>query len=423
MSDAELLPLPNETNNAETAGKKAEPNNTVSNNGATKQTQSGPVPPNISHEPWVPVKQKLSGLTKTLIATTFILAVSSAGLGGYVWYTQEKGSLVSEQRSSDLRHELDQRVTRQATEIQQLTTKLDSLSKTTNGQDQLLQELKQHTEATSEKIASITGLHRIDFLFAETEHYVRLAEQVLSLSGDTQYGYALLETADKVAARINEPLARTMRDAFATDLQTLRNANRDAIDIDGIFLRLSKLIETIPQLTAPAIGRDEKTPDDEEKPDLDEMTFATASDSFVNYLKSLVEIRRLDEGYKPLVLPDQRIYLEQNLQLLFEQAQLAALRQDQGAFTASLNQAERWIKSYFQLQQPATKGVLETIGELQKRQIKPHVPDIKNSVQSVAVFSEAWHKEKMQRDEREVQMRSIPSKTENSVQPNVETAQ
>lgn len=395
MSDAELLPLPNE------AEKKPDSNASS----AAKPTQSAPKA-SIQHEPWVPVKQKLSGLTKTVLALSFLGAATAIGLGGYLYYNQEKGTLVVEQRSSELRHELDERVTQQAAQIQQLTAKLDSLSKTASGQEQLLSELKKHAESTSEKLASITGLHRIDFLFAEVEHYVRLAEQVLSLSGDTQYGYALLETADKIAARINEPLARPLRDAFAGDLQALRNANRDAIDVEGIFLRLSKLIDTIPTLTLPALSRDEKTPDEEDKQDLDEMTFATASDNFVDYLKSLVEVRRLDEGYKPLILPDQKVYLEQNLQLLFEQAQLAALRQDQGAYTAALNQAERWINGYFQTQKPEVKGVLETIAELQKRQIKAPVPDLKNSVQSVAIFAEAWHKEKMQRDEREAQMRN-----------------
>ncbi|HET8707885.1 MAG TPA: uroporphyrinogen-III C-methyltransferase [Pseudomonadales bacterium] len=395
MSDAELLPLPNE------AEKKPD----LNSNGAATPTQSAPKA-SVQHEPWVPVKQKLSGLTKTVLAFSFLGAAAAVGLGGYLWYVQQKGSVVIEQRSSELRHDLDERVTQQNAQIQQLTAKLESLSKTAASQEQLLGDLQKHANDTSEKLASITGLHRIDFLFAEVEHYVRLSEQVLSLSGDTQYGYALLETADKIAARINEPLARPLRDAFAGDLQTLRNANRDAIDVDGIFLRLSKLIDTIPQLTLPAVTRDEKTPDEQDKQDLDEMTFATATDNFVDYLKSLVEVRRLDEGYKPLVLPDQRIYLEQNLQLLFEQAQLAALRQDQGAFTAALNQAERWIKSYFQTQKPEVKGVLETIADLQKRQIKPPVPDIKNSVQSVAVFADAWHKEKMQRDEREAQMRN-----------------
>jgi len=400
MSDAELISPPNQTEKKpESTAKPAQP--------ATKAAA-------IDHEPWVPVKQKLSFLSKTVLTFSFIAAAGSVGLGAYVWYTQQKGSLVNEQRSSELRHELDERVSQQANQIQQLTSKLETLSRTATTQEQMLGELRKHAETTSEKLAGITGLHRIDFLFSEAEHYVRLAEQVLSLSGDTQYGYALLETADKIAARINEPLARPLRDALAGDLQTLRNANREAVDIDGIFLRLSKLIDVIPKLTLPAVSRDEKTPDEEDQADLDEMTFATATDNFIDYLKSLVEIRRLDEGYKPLVLPDQRIYLEQNLQLLFEQAQLAALRRDQGAFTASLNQAERWIKTYFQTQQPEVKGVLETLTELQQRQVKAPVPDIKNSVQSVATFSEAWHREKLQRAEREAQMR-------NTVQPAAET--
>ncbi|MCG8312879.1 MAG: uroporphyrinogen-III C-methyltransferase [Pseudomonadales bacterium] len=117
-----------------------------------------------------------------------------------------------------------------------------------------------------------------------------------------------------------------------------------------------------------------------------------------SFFKSLVRVQRVADGeIKPLLLPDQQAYLEQNMLLLFEQAQLALLRADQQVFKASLLEVEDRVRQYLRTNTTPAQAFLKSVGALANKNIEPSIPSIEQSVRAVQVFRDYWQAEKVER--------------------------
>ena len=106
----------------------------------------------------------------------------------------------------------------------------------------------------------------------------------------------------------------------------------------------------------------------------------------VDKLEKLVVIQHRDEKIEPLLSPEQTYYLQQNLHLMLEQAQLSLLQKKQTAFDRSLEKAEGWINTYFEEKDPTTQALLRGIGELKSLKISPEMPDISGSLNSLKSY-------------------------------------
>ena len=72
-------------------------------------------------------------------------------------------------------------------------------------------------------------------------------------------------------------------------------------------------------------------------------------------------------------------YVQQNLRLMLEQAQLALLQRSPGVYTRSLDKAVSWVDEYFQLNETA-QALLVSLRELQQLHVDPELPDISASL-------------------------------------------
>lgn len=93
-------------------------------------------------------------------------------------------------------------------------------------------------------------------------------------------------------------------------------------------------------------------------------------------LRHFVVVRRLKEPVAPLISPEQRLYLNQNLHAMFSQARWAVLHHQQTIYVQSLNAAMDWIEQYFQQDSPVTTSMLEQIKQLIQINVQPTLPDL-----------------------------------------------
>ena len=134
------------------------------------------------------------------------------------------------------------------------------------------------------------------------------------------------------------------------------------------------------------------------------------------FVESLVRVRVNDETtIKPLLLADQQEYLQQNIFVLLEQAQLSLLRTDYVGFKVSLKQARKRIAQYLRTDTPEAKFVLAELQSLADTPMVTVVPSIEKSVTALQVFRDYWQQEKI---ERQLQKNQLEAFTSSSSQTN-----
>lgn len=338
----------------------------------------------------VPVQKKESKMPVIIAVFALLCAAAAVGGSGYLWLQQQNIRSDIRAQTTDQSITLadfGSRLNQVSTLLQQNKGQADNVVTTTKALDE-------RVAALAHEVSGITGLNRVDWQVAHAEHLLRAAHQRLVLTGDVDGAYALLDAADKIVGDIKEIGTINVRRAFAKDLNNLNVASR--VDIEGVFIKLDALKEHITQLTMPTLAwQADKT---EPKPmpkdaDVSEKIVTTVRNVFA-VIGEQYEVQHLDEPIKPLLSSEQRVYLIQNLSLLIEQAQLAAMKHDAVIYKRVLMQAEAWVRSHFNLDSAVAQVTLATFKDLSSVELNPAIPDVSGSMRALKVFAEAWEKEK-----------------------------
>lgn len=219
--------------------------------------QVKPLPaPAPAASPATPAKKahRMSTSARLLLAIALLIAIAGAAGAGFLLYWSELKRVESLQEITLLKSSIND----QAAQITQLRNEQQQTSSYVQQDRSALQkasvsreELNTRMAALEKQIAIVTGSHRIDWMLKEIEHFIMLAERRVSLLSDAKGALALLQEADTIARDLNEPAARSLRDALTKDMHALQIASEASLDIDGIFLRISNLVQRVPKLNIP----------------------------------------------------------------------------------------------------------------------------------------------------------------------------
>ena len=227
---------------------------------------------------------------------------------------------------------------------------------------------------------------RNDWLMAEAEYLIQLANHRLLLEKDVTTAAVALKAADARLAEVADPALLYARKILANDLQTLNNI--PTIDLAGLSVTLSALSNNIPNL--PLLTPDPKT----HKITQEEKTSASNNVESIQDLpaaiwkdiKSLIIIRHHEKPLQPLLSPSQHFFLVQNLALLIEQSRLALLNGHNEIYQERLATTKKWINQYFDTEHNVTRNMLGSIDELQKFDIDPTLPDITSTYSAIKKY-------------------------------------
>jgi len=309
------------------------------------------------------IKESAKPSSALAIFALLLVVIALVAIGGIGW----KGFEFSKQLLT-LSHQLEQS-TEKNTALKAQLEKTDAHAKL---QGQQLQQ-------NAQRLAQLPGADRSDWLLAEAEYLLRLANQRLDLEKDWQGSVAILVAADKVLAETQNPLINPVRQLLAKELQTLRSV--PAVDLTGAVARLQAVQDQIGELEwmprtfkATAIVK--------EAVDLD--VEATAWDKFATKawagIEKVVRIREHDKALPAPLTPDQHYYLQQNMQLMLEQAQVALVRQKDTLYKQSIARTQAWIEEFIIVKNAKTEAVVETLAELKRWNVSPEFPEISGSL-------------------------------------------
>ncbi len=239
---------------------------------------------------------------------------------------------------------------------------------------------------TRQEVADRRTTKARDWLLAEVEYLIRMANQRNLMDKDPEGAISLLRAADEIIANTEELTAHRLRQAIAEDIVSLSSV--DDIDVEGIFLLLdaeiravSELRRRLPEYIPPSrnIPPEVKVSAEESSDGVvDAMTRGLVR--FGHSLSGLIDFRRNVPSIEPILPPQEEYYLRQNLILKLQLAQLGLLEERQQVFSLSVGDAVTWLDRYFDGEHPATTAMRSALEEIRNTDVVRDLPAITASL-------------------------------------------
>ena len=338
------------------------------------------------------VSPKKSGPSTGLWLLTLLIAIAGVCLSIFLW----QGGVAQQQSLQQSRAAIAdaiRRVDGQADNNGKLQRQFDQWQADNQLlQQQLLQRidnLQQQLSSQQKHVQSLSATDRNDWLLAEAEYLIRLANQRLLMGKQSDGAMQLLTAADAIIKELDDLALYSVREALANDMANLRTAV--TIDLEGHYLALAALAQQAEQL--PLIQSLQMSLPKPEVPVVQnwQQRLAVGFQAALDKLSRYIQINRRDDIYKPLLAPEYEAAVRQNVRLMFEQAQVASLAGKQKLYEDSLSKAAHWLATYFTLDKVSTDAVLARLQHLKQQQVAISLPDISGSLRALKAYIENSH--------------------------------
>ena len=334
-----------------------------------------------------------------------ILALVVAGYAAYLIY--ESSSELKEARTSvrsleielaNLKRTSDQKIEQLSVVLEQTTA---SISQIREAENTAIADLGASFEVATEQLRTELraelneglGTSGEDWLLAEVEYLIRLANQRVLMERDVSGALSLLSSADEIVEQTSGIAAYELRESLAYDIANLKAVSD--LDTDGIFLSLSAMVSQVPELRRKQPELSPPTQiqvENGEAQNYYQQFLSLVNNIFGRVLNS-VDYRRDGVAITPLLPPKEEYYLRQNLILKFEMAQLALLRNDQPVYQTSLSEAKLWIVKHFVETDPRTIALIIALDQLVEVEVDRSLPNISGSLRAVRGLLNTLHQQ------------------------------
>ncbi|UTW48243.1 uroporphyrinogen-III C-methyltransferase [Bacterioplanoides sp. SCSIO 12839] len=350
-------PIDTDIDTSDTATDVSKPADASVSTPAEKPQRTGPHP--------------LSWINLVLMLGLFAVAAYA----GYLGWTQQQ---TAQADIAVLRDRLEQAQGVAAELIKREQQMIAQAQRLTESADSLQQQVAHNTD----RLGKLPGAERQDWLLAEAEYLLRLANQRLQLERDWSGAVSMLTAADNVLLETRNPRMNVVRADIARELLALRAV--PAIDNVGAITRLQALQQQVTSLPwMPEKLIEEPTGEQPVEVLEQQAWYWQLWHHISTSVSNMVRIRTRNEPIAAPLTPDQQYYLQQNMHLMLEQAQVALLREQADLYQHSLKRISDWLDEYLMIDDERTRAARAALTELQGWDVNPQVPDISSSLLSL----------------------------------------
>lgn len=295
-------------------------------------------------------------------------------LGGGMTFMMQKQAGDYEARIARLEAQIKASQSSLSSEMQQVQADTLEQAKTmTHKAEVVLDQQKKSIESLQLAVADVKGRRPNDWLLAEADYLVKLAGRKLFLEHDVVSATRLMESADQRIAALNDPSLVSLRQSMANDITKLRTV--PLIDRDGLVLRLTSLQRQVDQLPlanailpdAPAVEKRQVSQDIYDWQD-------NLMTSLKDFSENFITFRSRDGNVIPLLSPEQHFYLRENIKSKIETAIRATYEEQGEIYKMSLETAEEWSESFFDMDNNSVKEFNAALGKLSQQNIQVDYP-------------------------------------------------
>lgn len=341
--------------------------------GVTPGGKTGPAQPKVEQK----------GGRGALAGLALLVGLAGLAAGGYsVWQLQQlagKEALQITELQSANRQEMAQ-FSEQTRQLAGRLTRLEQLSteEQLGEQRRLVAQLQADQQRLSGRVEQVLGASREQWQLAEAEHLLRMAMLRLSAMQDVNSAVSLVEEADLILRRQDDPGAYAARQKMLEGLEALRSLPE--LDRTGLFLQLGALGGQANQLSAlaPEFQLGQAQPESQ------------GESRWQQWLDELTRYVRIDfdagTDVKPLLAGQSLAQVRLALSLAIEQAQWAVLNGNTEVYRQSLAQALRLIEDHFNEDNGQSRGLRDRIQALSLRQVAVTLPDLAPALQTLQAY-------------------------------------
>lgn len=327
---------------------------------SAKQPEPAPQP-----QPIV-IQQKSSG-GRGIATGALVLSLIALGASGFLFV---QGQNVLKQQEMRIGQDLNKAAlgnSENAVLLQSALAKQAEL-------DAQLNKILQNESDTAQTLDGIQRAYaellkgRVNWLVDEIEVTLNTASQQLLLSGNVPVATAVLENVEQRLSRFEQPELLPIKQAISQDLAALKN--RPYLNVSATALRLDRLesaVDSLPLLVDSTMNAQNAEPAPTSKAG---SFWNRAWNNTSELVKSMVEVRKLDNNDAMLIGAEQVFYLRENLRLRLLDARLALLQHNSEVYQHGLAAIEETVKRYFDVQSPNTQTWLKEVDELKSVEIR-----------------------------------------------------
>lgn len=345
----------------------------------------------------VEIKQKksITGLVFGIINLILILALAG---GGYYLLQEMKDKQLAQdddinkddQRTIETSKQFNAFQSQLATMQSQIATTNEDITGKDNHFIKTLADFSQlHTEKLESAHKKLTkeiiqlkrqlGKTRGDWLIADAEYLLSVANQRLHLMGDVNTTRMALEAADQRLRESGDTAAFKVRAQIAKEIAGLRSV--ELPDVVGIYSSIQLLKDKVDNLATllPYAGKplteSKEIHQHEEEPEDSHGVLNTA----IQALEGYVTVRHADQPVTKILKEEEVAFIREQLNIKLEMIKIALVEQNDALYKLSIADTEQWLKDNFTRNSKA-KSFLKELDKLDAIQIRGHFPDISQSL-------------------------------------------
>jgi len=306
-----------------------------------------------------------------------IIALGACGVSAYLYFTVDRIKT-----ALDLARIGQQQLTTLDSSVTAMRAELARSNEDLAG----LRTAQSATVANLNTIQLRLQQNNFNWLLAEVENLLVIANQRLTLDQDVTVALAALQAADNRMRTADDARLSPTRKQLAADINALQSIR--PVDISGLALflidiaaRVDKLpLKPLPEnansATQPVMGNDTQPA---ETPPF----WRRLGTAILNTLKDMVRVYHTENGTPTTLVPEQRYHIYQNLNLQLETATHAVLRRETQNFHAAVTMIQSWLREYFDTRDPAVVNILDSLERMSAVELQPPLPSIDSSMETL----------------------------------------
>lgn len=339
-------------------------------------------------------KVKPRSKTWIWLATLLILIIVLASIGIYLLLQLNDKQATQKTRlaNENLRViELTKQINSTQTQLASIQAQLISTEANITGTDDVFnQRLAKFSKRHDEKLQLThtdlkqTILHlqrqlgktRGDWLMADAEYLLSVANQRLYLMADLKTTLEALKAADQRLRESGDASAFKVRGQIIKEMATLKEVSVN--DVVGSYARLQVLIDKIETLTLILPYAAKPWPTSKKV-----QGHVENSHSFMNLVLKQLEgyatVRHSHQSVDKILTREQAALIKQQLSLKLEMVKVALVQKNKSVYQISVDDTLKWLQAHFTKNELSKKFIAE-LHELSKMQIYSQLPDISRSL-------------------------------------------
>lgn len=337
-------------------------------------------------------KKSRAGLWIGLTAIVMTLALAAAG---FYFMQQLRATQDTENNQDNLKLiEIDKSLNGLQSQVSGLQTQIANLNAEMTGKDnhftQTLADFSQmHNErldsARKELETSIIGLQRQlgktrgDWLIADAEYLLSVANQRLHLVGDIATTREALEAADQRLRESGDAAVFKVREQIAKEIAGLSGISEP--DIVGLYATVQQLQDRVESLSVllPHAGKEPPKPEQQQSHIHLSQQGHDLLESLSKQLEGYVVLRHTQQSIDSILTPEEAHFIKQQLKVRLEMIQIALVQQNDTLYKTSVADVKQWLSKNF-AEGRDTELFAADLEKLANTQIRSQYPDISGSL-------------------------------------------